>query len=68
MIKHRRILIHVVAAAVALAAAPCIAQTPASSWPNKPIRYIVNFAPGGTTDILARTIGAKSLSASYVSC
>jgi tripartite-type tricarboxylate transporter receptor subunit TctC len=59
MIKHRRILIHVVAAAVALAAAPCIAQTPASSWPNKPIRYIVNFAPGGTTDILARTIGER---------
>jgi tripartite-type tricarboxylate transporter receptor subunit TctC len=59
MIKHRRILIHGVAAAVALAAAPCIAQIPASSWPNKPIRYIVNFAPGGTTDILARTIGER---------
>jgi tripartite-type tricarboxylate transporter receptor subunit TctC len=60
MINYRRTLIHgVAAAAVALIAAPAIAQTPASNWPNKPIRYIVPFAPGGTTDILARTIGER---------
>lgn len=59
MINHRRNLIHIIAAAVALAVAPAIAQTAASSWPNKPIRYIVPFAPGGTTDILARTIGER---------
>jgi len=56
---NRRTLIHAIAAAVALAAAPAIAQAPASNWPNKPIRYIVPFAPGGTTDILARTIGER---------
>ncbi|HEU0258681.1 MAG TPA: tripartite tricarboxylate transporter substrate-binding protein, partial [Burkholderiales bacterium] len=41
--------------AVALAAA---ALAHAQSWPNKPIKYIVNFAPGGTTDILGRMVAA----------
>lgn len=55
---QRSIIRGVAALAVALAAAPGIAQT-ASNWPSKPITYIVPFAPGGTTDILARTVGAK---------
>ena len=58
MINQRRALIHGIGAVLVLAATPSIAQT-TSNWPNKPIRYIVPFAPGGTTDILARTIGEK---------
>lgn len=31
----------------------------AQSYPTKPIRFIVVFVPGGSTDILARAIGQK---------
>ena len=47
--------------AMVLAAAAAAAQ--AQSWPNKPIKYIVNFAPGGTTDILGRMVAAGLQSA-----
>lgn len=31
----------------------------AESWPSRPIHWIVPYPPGGGTDVLARSIGAK---------
>ncbi|MEK6592223.1 MAG: tripartite tricarboxylate transporter substrate binding protein [Pseudomonadota bacterium] len=31
----------------------------AGNYPNKPIRYIVGYTPGGTADMLARAVGQK---------
>ncbi len=45
------------AALAALIAAPLLAH--AADFPAKPIRFIVPYTPGGTTDLVARTVGQK---------
>lgn len=46
-------------AAVSLAALLVSTQAAAQNYPAKPIRVIVPYPPGGTSDILTRLVGAK---------
>ena len=56
MTLARRRFLQTAGAAVAAPALPRGAV--ALDYPVKPVRWIVGYAPGGTTDILARLMGA----------
>lgn len=55
----RIVLSGVLALLVSYCGSAAFAQDEAANFPDRPIRFVVGYAPGGATDIIARAIGEK---------
>jgi len=56
-IKRRDWLTQTAVAGYSLSTGLALAQTP--GWPSKPLRLVVPFAPGGSSEIVARAVAAE---------
>jgi tripartite-type tricarboxylate transporter receptor subunit TctC len=55
-LRNRSLTFAAILGTVATVSAIAVAQ---DNYPNKPIRIVVGFAPGGPSDIISRVVGAK---------
>jgi tripartite-type tricarboxylate transporter receptor subunit TctC len=53
----RRQVLQAAGSVTASMAAPAVFAQPA--WPSKPIRFVVPFAPGGTSEVVARSVAVE---------
>jgi len=58
-VKRGRVRLVAGAAAVLAFGSMAMAAQAADNWPSQPVKLVVPFAPGGTSDVLAREIAAR---------
>lgn len=58
-VNSRRMVITAGITACMTLLAPISAQAQTQGWPTKAIRFVVPFAPGGTSEVVARSVAAE---------
>ena len=56
---QRRKFLSALGAGVAATALPATSFAQAAGYPNKPIKFVIGFAPGGATDLIGRLMAKK---------